>query len=134
MKTSTDFTRLPDVLSQYLQQFPREEDLPLPEYTGAPPLSPNDSLKFGVIIISNGEGKALIVRRNLIGETWDSITKASLLAVRPRLEVEDSEGKAAQQKGTYTIRCVGWDVVEGQKGSDEQRHAVKAVVTSVLRK
>lgn len=134
MKTSTDFNRLPDVLSQYLQQFPTQEDLPLPEYTGAPPLSPNDALKFGVIIISNEEGRVFVVRRNLIGETWDSITKASLLAIKPRLEVEDPEGKAARQKGSYTIHCVGWEVVDGQKGSDEQRSAVKAVVRAALRK
>ena len=135
MKTSTSLNQLSGVLSKYLEQFPGQEDLPLPELTGAPPLSPKDSLKFGVSVISNEGGgeQVFTVRRNLIGETWDSITKASLLALKPRLEVEDPEGREALQKGSYTIRCVGWEVVDGQKGSAEQRASVKAVVTSVLR-
>jgi hypothetical protein len=135
MKTSTDIAHLSDVLSHCLQQFPPKQDLALPELTGAPPFSPNDSLRFGVIAIGDGDGdgRTLTVRRNLIGESLDNITKTSLLLLKPRLEVEDPEGEKARRNGFYGVRCIGWEVVLGKIGTDEQRASVNEIVSSVLR-
>ena len=73
------------------------------------------------------------MRTGLIGETLETISAAALIVLKPVLEIEDPDGESARATGTYTVRCVGWELVNGSVGNEVQRSTISNLITSTLR-